>query len=234
MIETESTGASVLAGIAGELGPLLNRVVFFGVATCRDQFDAVTKVRSPATTPLEFHALSTGSLDRLGSEMTSAGWKRLSRGKQAERWASPSGIVLSLEGGATDASDSPDAVLLEYASLMTRSMPAGPATSVRVSAVAAQVPLLWRLHARSGLAFSASLWVEDLIEIVVRRSGIISEIAALPEELRQMVARSAGAFADSEASLWTIERALPEARTTPGFAAQGLDRFRAIAALATA
>jgi hypothetical protein len=233
MTAVETMGALVLGRIAAELGPLLNRVVFFGIATCRDQFDAVTKVRAPTAAPLEFHALSTTSLDRFGGELTSAGWKRLSRGKEAERWASPSGTVLSLEAGAGDAGDSPDAALLEYASLMTRSLPIGPESSVRVSAVAAQVPLLWRMHARTGLAFSASPWVEDLIEIVVRKSGIVDEIGALPEELRTMVARSAAAFVASDAALWTIERALPDARTTPGFAAKGLDRFRAIAALAT-
>ena len=232
MSETDDE-VHALAGVAGELGPLLNRVVFFGIATCRDQFDAVTRVRAPVTPQMQFYALSTTALDRFGGELSSAGWRRLSRAIGAERWASPSGIVLSLEAATSEASDSPDAAILEYASLMTRSVPIGPGAAVRVSAVAAQVPLLWQLHARTGLAFSASSWVEDLIEIVVRKSGIVGEIGALPEELRTMVARSAAAFAASEAALWTIERALPDARTTPGFAAQALERFRVIAGLAT-
>lgn len=233
MIVAEQAGIGALASVATELGPLLNRVVFFGIATCRDQFDAVTKVRAPAAPPGELHALSTTSLDRFGGELTAAGWKRLSRSRDGERWSSPSEIALSLEAAAQEGSDAPDAAVLEYASLMTRALPVGPAGVIRVSAIAAQVPLLWRLHARTGLAFSASPWVEDLIEIVVRRSGIVGEIGALPEELRAMVSRSAAAFADSEAALWTIERALPDARTTPGFAARALDRFRAIAAFAT-
>jgi hypothetical protein len=229
---SDALGASVLAGIATEFGPLLNRVVFFGIVTCRDQFDALTRVRAPSTVPLEFNALSTTSLDRFGGELTAAGWKRITRTNHTERWASPLGIGLSLEAVAADGGDSPDSAMLEYASLMTRSLSVGSGIAVRVSAVAAQVPLLWRLHTRTGLDFSASPWVEDLIEIVVRRSGIVAEIGALPAELRTMVARSAEAFAASEAALWTIERALPDARTTPGFAARGLDRFRAIAALA--
>jgi hypothetical protein len=233
MNSIEATAVHPMNGIAEQLGPLLNRVVFFGIATCRDQFDAVARVRAPAAPPLEFHAISTTSLDRFGGEMTSAGWKRVSRGREAERWASPSGIAVSLEAAASEGSDSPDAALLEYASLMTRSVSIGSDLTIRVSAVAAQVPLLWRLHARAGLAFSASPWVEDIIEIVVRRSAIVAEIRALPAELRSMVAQSAEAFSASEAALWTIDRALPDARTTPGLATRGLERFRAIAALGT-
>jgi hypothetical protein len=146
---------------------------------------------------------------------------------------SPSGIMLSLESPASYATDSPEAAMLEYASLMTRSVAIAPESTVRVSAIAAQLPLLWRMHARTGLAFSASPWVEDIIEIVVRRSAIVAEVGALPEELRAMVAESARAFSASEAALWTIDRALPDARTTPGVAARGLERFRAIAALRT-
>jgi hypothetical protein len=225
------SGAHPFANVATELGPLLNRVVFFGIATCRDQFDSVTQVRAPAVPTADFHAISTTSIDRFSGDLTSAGWKRLSRSNEMERWLSAGGILLCLETASSEAGDSPEVVMLEYASLITRAVQIGPDLSIRVSAVAAQVPLHWRLHARSGLAFSASPWVEDLIEIVVRRTGIIDEIALLPDELRTMVAQSADAFSASEAALWTIERALPDARTTPGFAAQALERFRAIGAL---
>jgi hypothetical protein len=223
--------ARALGGVAEQLGPLLNRVVFFGIVTCRDQFEGPARVRAPVANHADFHAISTTSLDRIGGELMAGGWTRSSRQKETERWTSPSGIAITIETPASHASDSPDAAMLEYASLMTRSVPIGSGSAVRVSAAAAQLPLLWRLHARTGLAFSASPWVEDIIEIIVRKSTILAEVSALPEELRSMVAHSARAFSSCEAALWTIDRALPDARTTPGVAARGLERFRAIAAL---
>lgn len=225
-------GLSNFTIAAVRLRPVLNRLVFFGIETCRAQFDSTERVRTPELPLRSLHALATSPLQRIAPELTALGFTRTGRQEGRELWDLGDGITLDIESSAevygTDAAEG----ILEYATLLTRAVSVESGETVRVSALPAQLALLWRAHRKSGLEFSASSWAEDLIELVVRRTAICADAALLPSELRVAIARSAAEFASSDTALWTIERALPDARTAPGCAAVALDRFRQIATLA--
>jgi hypothetical protein len=221
------------AAHAARIRPLLNRLVYFGVETCRGQLGSRDAVRAPVLPVRIFRALTTSQLTRLAPELTALGYRRTGKAGGAERWEGAESDTLELESSAESFGAEAESGILEYATLMTVSVGLESGDSVRVAALPAQIALLWRSHLRDGKEFSASVWAEDLIEIVVRRVTIREDVASLPEELRASIAKSAGEFAASESALWTIERALPDARTAPGCAALALERFRQIAALAT-
>lgn len=221
------------AAHAARIRPLLNRLVYFGIETCRGQLESRDSVRAPRLPVRTFRALATSQLTRLAPELTALGYRRIGKSGGAERWQGTDGDMLELESSADSFGAEADSGILEYATLMTVSVGLDSGDTVRVSAVPAQIALLWRLHLRDGMEFSASIWAEDLIELVVRRTTIRDDVAALPRELRAAIAKSAGEFAASESALWTIESALPDARATHGCAALALERFRQLAALTT-
>jgi hypothetical protein len=228
----DARARSDFAPHAAQLRPLLNRFVFYGIETCRGFLDSRELVRWPALPVRNIRVLTTSPLTRLATELVAAGFHRIGKADGAERWEATTGLALYLESSSDATGEDADSGILEYATLMTVSMTLESGDSLRVSALPGQIALLWRSHLRSGLEFSASPWAEDMIELVVRRSSIRDDVAALPAELRTTIARSAAAFAASEAAIWTLESAIPDARATPGVAAIALDRFRAIAALA--
>jgi hypothetical protein len=223
---------SEFTGAVMRLRPILNRLVFFGIETCRGQFDSAERVRSSELPLRKLHALTTGPLQRLSPELTTLGFSRTGRQGGREVWNLGDGVTVELESSADDYGADAEGGILEYATLLTRTISLESGDAARVSALPAQLALLWRAHRQSGLEFSASPWAEDLIELVVRRAGIYADAAALPPELRAVVARSAAEFASSETALWTIERALPDARSASGCAGVALARFRQLASLA--
>jgi hypothetical protein len=214
------------------LGPALNRLVFFGIETCRGEFDSTERVRSSGVPLRRLYALTTSQLQRLAPELAALGFRRTGRQGGREVWQPDEGIAVQIESSADASGSDAEDGILEYATLLTRTIALKSGDSARVSALPAQLALLWRAHRLSGLDFSVSPWAEDLIELVIRRKGICADAATLPSELRVVVARSAAEFVSSDAALWTIERALPDARTASGCAEVALDRFRQLAALA--
>jgi hypothetical protein len=228
----EAVALALFARAAARIRPLLNRAVFYGIDTCRGEFNSRERVRHPGLPSRRLHALATAPLQRIAPELTALGCARIGRPGSRERWELGDGLTLEVESAIEAYGDQQDAELLEYASLLTRTVPLSGAEAIRVSALPAQFALMWRAHRLSGTEFSASPWAEDLIELVARREGISADAAALPPELRRTVARSAAEVVASESALWTIERALPDARTAHGCAARVLDRFRQLAALA--
>ena len=220
------------AGALATLRPFLNRLVFYGVDTCRAELDRNTAVRSPTFPLRELHALTTGQLSRLAPELNAAGLQRQSRTPAGERWVASGTLLLTLESAAEATGDDAATGILEYATLLTTTAKLDSGETVRVCSLPAQIALIWRAHVRSGADFSASAWTEDLVELVVRRHQILDDVATLPPELRAAIARAAATFAGSDAALWTLEHALPEARTAPGLADEALKRFHQLAALA--
>jgi hypothetical protein len=214
--------------LASRLRPLLNRLVFYGIETCRKELGNSAKVRAPTVESRSFHALATSTLDRLGAELSAAGLTRVARRGATEQWQTPEGLVLNLEGVSSDGAAGQDESVLEYATLLTRTVPLDSTSAVRVSALPAQLPLWWRAHARSGLAFSDSPWVEDIIELVVRRDTIRDDVAALPAELKDLAAAATESFVTSDDAAWAIERVLPDAMNARGVTETALARFREI------
>jgi hypothetical protein len=228
----ESRFREEFATATAALRPLFNRLVFYGVETCRGELDPDASIRAPRLSPRVLHALTTSQLTRLSPELNAAGFKRTGRASVGERWESPQGLTLVIESSADAMGAEADAGILEYATLLTTSVKLDSGDTIRVSAVSAQLALMWRAHVRSGSDFSASAWTEEIVELVVCRRRIREDAAALPEEIRGVVARAVAEFEKSDSVLWTLEHALPEARTTPGLAAETLKRFRDLAGIA--
>lgn len=222
-----------LVTLASEVGPALNRLVFFGIEWCRPHFSAPGRVRATPNNWTALHALSTSSLERLAPDLTSAGWSKFGRDRKGEIWTRGA-RRLTIEAVPPNTDGDLDAIALEYACLLTRTISVGEAVTLRASALPAQLLLFWRMHAQSGADFTASAWVEDAIELVARRPAAEDDIASLPEEMRHLVAGAVAAFCAREAALWTIDRALPDARLAPGLSMKVLQRFGRIAAMRSA
>ena len=116
--------------------------------------------------------------------------------------------------------------------LLTRTVDLDDGYSVRVSNVAAQLALYWHAHLASRSAATESEWVEEMIELVMRRGEIVDDVRSAPTELRMIVAGAAKAFVANDSCRWILRRALPDARHTPAFVERARDRFLQLAALA--
>jgi hypothetical protein len=229
-VRLDSAVRGAIAPMAKAIRPLLNRLVFNGIATCRGLFaQGSARVRIAAGPGVVIHAIATGAIERIAPELSSAGLTRRSRTAAREEWVHGDRVhlVVSSSGGAEP--DSPAAVATEYAALLTRTVPFDDGVTIRVSALPAQVALFWLAHTSSKLPVTESEWIEDLIELVVRRDEIVEEIAAAPDELRGIIAEGAARFIADDAARWTLRRSLPDARQVPGIADAALDRFARIA-----
>lgn len=220
-----------VAPVAIRIRPLLNRLVFHGLDACRGVFDdARFRVRAMEHAPSRMPVITTVGLDRIGADLAAAGMQRAARTATYEDWTCDATMTLRLEpadpGGP---SDSDAAVVREYAVLLTRAVLVTPELSVRVPSVVAQLALLWTGHQASRLPFSESTEVEDLVELVLRRSSIVDDVIAAPEELRRIVARAMRTFLADESSRWALRRALPDGRHVPGVVTQAIARIRTIA-----
>lgn len=217
--------------------PLLNRLVFHGIETCRGQLDsAAARVRPPVSRTVALHALATSVVERMAPELSAAGFIKIRRGADHEEWGYRDLVHIVLSSATGSETESVDSMAREYAVLLTRTAPVGDGTamrvSMRVSTPVAQLALYWRAHEASGASIMESEWIEDLIELVVRRREIIDEVSAAPTELRELIARSAGKFIAEDGCRWVLRRALPDTRQVPAFAEHSRERFVRLAALA--
>lgn len=226
---------TALAPAAVAMRPLLNRIVLHGIETCRGLLDEPgSRVRSPAGPRVLVNALATVALDRLAPELSAAGLTRTRRGPEVEHWEFGSAVQIHVTTQSTGEADSADAVAREYAVLLTRSVALDGNCSVRVSALPAQLALLWCLHVSADAAFIDSERLEDMVEIVMGRRTIVEDVAAAPVELRAMVSRASRSLAAHDGLLWVLRRALPDARLVPAVAARARERFARLGEFATA
>ena len=215
--------------------PVLNRIVFHGIETCRGLFDEPgSRVRSPAGSGVLVNALTTVALDRLAPELSAAGLARTRRGSEVEHWEFGSTVQLHVTPQSTGEADSVAATAREYAVLLTRSVVLDGNCSVRVSALPAQLALLWCSHESANAAFIDSERLEDMVEIVMGRGSIVEDVAAAPAELRAMVSRASRALVAHDGLLWVLRRALPDARLVPVVAVRARERFARLGEFATA
>lgn len=214
--------------------PLLNRLVFHGIETCRGQLDsAAARMRPPVSPTVALYALATAVVERMAPELTAAGFTRIRRGADHEEWGFRGLVRIVLSSATGNEKESADSMAREYAVLLTRTAPVSDGTAMRVSTPVTQLALYWRAHEASGASIMESEWIEDLIELVVRRREIIDEVSAAPMELRELIARSARKFITEDGCRWVLRRALPDSRQVPAFAEHARERFVRLAALAT-
>ena len=230
-----SATCAVLAPAAAAMRPVLNRVVFHGIETCRGLFDDPgIRVRSSAGPRVLVNALATVALDRLAPELSSAGLTRTRRGSEVEHWEFGDTVQLHVTTPSTGEADSAAATAREYAVLLTQSVVLDGNCSVRVSALPAQLALLWCLHLSASTAFIDSDRLEDMIEIVMGRRTIVEDVEAAPAELRAMVSQASRALVAHDGLLWVLRRALPDARLVPAVAIRARERFARLGEFATA
>ena len=225
--------SSELANMAHWLGPAANRLVFYGIATCRPMFDPhPERVRGDRLTAGNTAAIATVPLDRLAPEVGSHIRTR-ERQAHGEFWTLPDGTRMPLTSAA-QAQDTTDAALFEYATLLTQQTTLSNDHTLRVVSLPVQLSLLWRVHARSGQPFVASGYVEDVVELAASRASLAEDVATLPEELRHILAGDMAKFCASDAAAWVVTRAIQDARGFAGVAAPIIGRLEAVARFAPA
>ncbi|MCX5754527.1 MAG: hypothetical protein NTX19_00190 [Gemmatimonadetes bacterium] len=217
---------------ASAMKPLLNRFVFHGIQTCRGQLSSTAaRVRFTSPRVMTLQALTTAAPERVAPELKAAGLVRVSRTADCEEWAHGSDLRLVLSSAASDQPESPNSVARDFAVLLTRTLALADDCAVRVSALVPQLALYWQAHDASNSSVGESEWLEDVIELVVRRDTIVDEVGAAPQELSEIIANASARFVASDSCRWVLRRALPDAREVPGFVEHARDRFIRLAAL---
>ncbi|MDQ8164959.1 MAG: hypothetical protein P3A28_04265 [Gemmatimonadota bacterium] len=183
----------------------------------------------PSLSQIDLHATTT--LDRLGSELAASGVTRQPQRDGSEAWSSDARTRLSAWGPPDISGANDESAVREYAVLLTRSESISDTLSIRVTSLPVQLALWCMMHTRSKRAAVDSPWIEDLIAVVVGRHDCITELRALPSELRAVVADGVGAFAASQACRWVIGRIVVEAQTTPQIIDVVLKRLESAAQL---
>lgn len=230
MCEQSSSG---LATIARWLHPVANRLVFYGIETCRHILGSEPgRVRGDGLAAGNPGVIATVPLGRLAPEI---GFHIRTRERHTlgESWVFPDATRITVTA-AVHAADATDAVLLEYATLLTQHVTVSNGQQVRVVSLPVQLALLWRAHLRSGHTFVTSTYIEDVVELAARRSSIAADVAALPGELRGIVAHDIAKFCASDAASWVVARAIHDARDLAGVVTHVMAQLEAVAMSATA
>lgn len=213
---------------ADTAGGLLNRLVFVGIECCDDVLDRVPLAgRAP---PRDARALATVSTERLVPELTSAGMRRMSRFGAREQFCDAGGRVrVWIEPASLSGASPADEMVREYSILLTRALPVPNGPTARVAVPFVQVALWWREHLGSGRPLWDSPAAENAIELVARAACSAGAMRAAPVELASEIRQACESVLADATSRLAIARALPEARTTPGFADVVLGRLREVA-----
>lgn len=212
--------------VAGQAKVALNRMVFNGIESYSSVFTVpASRVRGAELPRRQVSATATVPLDRLGAELASAGLHRSARAPEAETWTTAAGIDLSLYASAAETSNPEEAMVREYASLLTNTEAAGDAT-MHVTVPAALPAVWWWRHRGRGASIEDSPEIEDIIELVIRHPQLTTGVHQLPEELRRVVSEVAGRLASDGGCEWAICRALPDARHTPDVVNDVVELFK--------
>lgn len=215
-----------LAAVAGTIAPLLNRLVFTGrvAAELLETDESLSARRAPDLPAPAFDALTEVSLDRLGSELARAGLARDRRGADEEVWRHSSGASLRIQFAGGD-EEGREIGPLDYALLMTNSVPIRAGVSVRISGAPALLAVWWDAHDRAGAGLAAEAILEDIVQLVALRPEIERELASAPLALRSQVGNHCAGFARDRAARWFVARALPDGQRFSVLVSRVLDRF---------
>ena len=218
--------AGGIAHAARAIEPILNRVVLSGPPAGRLLMNEAT-VRVPrmnfaADSVLQL--LSTSMVDRLGVDLQKLGFTRIGRTKTADRWRHEGGDTLDLIQVQTDGR-TPHELCLEYATLLTLSVPLGGGAAFRVPAAPVLLALECSSAAIAGVPALQSEELERAILLIAGRTEIEQECAAAPQELRTIITSSMARLAALDALSLLVRRALPDAALLPVLATRVRDRI---------
>ena len=102
---------------------------------------------------------------------------------------------------------------------------------VRVATAAAFLAMKWEAFASRGAADPMSSHdLEDLITVVAGRAGIVEDVDAAPQEIRDFIREQTAAFLDAEWAPAILEGNLPDARRVPGLVDAVVRRFQQMTA----
>lgn len=211
--------------------PVLNRVVFSGVPICRGWFDSTSpRARISDLLPIRIDLHATAPLERLGTEVAAAGVQRQSYRDGSEAWIADPRVSLRV-WGPVDGSATGDAVVRDYAVLLTRSETIEQGTAIRVTTLPVQIALWCAAHRATAPAALDSPWIEDVVTAILARREIVTELRALPGEVRAVVADVVSEFLAASACRWILGRMIVEARSTPSLVGVVINRLESVAAL---
>jgi predicted nucleotidyltransferase len=101
---------------------------------------------------------------------------------------------------------------------------------VRIASAAAFLAMKWEAFNSRGVADPMSSHdLEDLITVVAGRAGIVEDVRAAPDEIRQFIRAKTTAFLAAEWAPGILEGNLPDARRVPGLVDAVHRRFQQLA-----
>lgn len=218
--------AERLAHVARAIGPILNRVVLAGPSAAAVLINDPS-VRIPQMNFVAdsvFQLLSTSMIDRLGLDLQKLDFVRVGRTRGGDRWRHGDGITLDLIQVQTDGR-TPHQLSLEYATLLTQSVPVEAGATVRVAAAPALLGIECASFTLGPAQALHSEELERVIQLIAGRRDIERECAAAPEELRAIVASSLARLVATDALPLLVVRALPDAVLLPALAARVRERI---------
>jgi hypothetical protein len=214
------------------LRPLLGELVFVGgqVAELLVTDPAAVRVRPtddvdvvvPVTTRTAYHALQM-RLMALGFTPDTRAGAPVCRMRTADDLLLD---VMPLDDAILGFSNRWYAYALASATALTLE----PGLDVRIASAAAFLAMKWEAFASRGAADPMSSHdLEDLITIVAGRTGIVEDVAAAPQDIRDFIRERTAAFLAAEWAPSILEGNLPDVRRVPGLADAVVRRFQQMA-----
>ena len=224
----------LLEGIARQIEPLLDEIVFVGGATVELFFTSPVAARVRMTRDADVICEVTGRVGyhRLGERLRALGFSEdTSPGAPMCRWRSAAGIL--------DVMPTDETILgfsnpwYEYGIRTARPVTLAPDLSIRL--LTPPVFLATKLAAYAGRGCGDLLGshdIEDIVNVVAYRLEIVGETKAETTELRHWIAdRVREHLIDHPDFEDAVAGNLPDARLVPELVARTQDRIEALAAL---
>ena len=105
-----------------------------------------------------------------------------------------------------------------------------PGLDVRIASAAAFLAMKWEAFSSRGAADPMSSHdLEDLITVVAGRAGIVADVQAAPDEIRDFIRSQTAAMLAAEWAAAILEGNLPDARRVPGLVDAVMRRLRQLA-----
>jgi len=229
-----SPNRAALLALVGELGPLLDDLVFVGghVAELLITSSGATRVRPTVDVDVVTSATTIAAYHGIERRLRELGFRNdLREDAPTCRWLSPSGIVL-------DVMPSSERVLgvsnrwYPLAVSTSQRFDLTPDVSIRVPHAAVFLATKWAaVEGRAGADVIGSRDMEDIIAVVAGRDAIVAEIAESPHELRNWLAAKAAEFLGHADAEYALQGALPDAAVITELIPRVRSRFEEISRL---
>ncbi len=119
-----------------------------------------------------------------------------------------------------------------YAFASAATLTLEPGLDVRIASAAAFLAMKWEAFSSRGAADPMSSHdLEDLITVVAGRAGIVEDVQAAPDDIRDFIRTQTAALLAAEWAPAILEGNLPDARRVPGLVDAVARRFQQLAAV---